>query len=401
MNTSKTTLKKPDVDVKKAPKQINKNGGGAPNWKLIITGAIAAVVVIALVVGICLENLKPRLVLTVNDEKVYMSDAMYYIYQAELNGSYMNSFYQAYYGSSYWDVTDDSGVTNRESAKTEVMKTMQQYEVLYQEAVDAGYKINDEDKESAKSDVKSIRKGLSLEQKNKMGMGKKALTKALEKKYCADRYKKDIIDGFDIDDEAIRKGVSYDEFRQYDIQYYTISTQTYDEEGNAASVDKDTLKAYKEELKKLAERAKTEDFDSLTPNAVEVTKEAEATASPEAATKEDTAQGTKEDTSYASTFTADGSFVAGDGTFTTDFEKVVTKLDNGAVSKVIETESALYLVKMINNDSDEAYEKEVENQITTEENTQFDTWYEEKSANYTITVNDDVWNDIELGSVVL
>lgn len=404
MNTSKTTLKKTDVDTKKKPKQISKDGGSVSNTKIIVTGAIAVVVVIALIIGISLENLKPRLVMTVNDEKIYMSDAMYYIYQAELNGSYMDSFYQAYYGSSYWDLTDDSGVANRETAKSEVLETMQQSEILYQEAVAAGYKINDEDKKSAKSDVESIREGLSLEQKNKIGMGKKALTKALEKKYCADRYKQDIIDGFDIDDDAIRDGVSYDEFRQYDIQYYTISTQIYDEEGNATAVDDETLALYKAELEELAKRAESEDFDSLTPNAVKATKEAEVTETPEEETDDsETAEESKdtEETDYNSTFTADGKFVVGDGTFTTDFEKIVKKMDNGAVSQVIETESALYLVKMIDNDDDAAYEEEVANQISTEENSQFETWYDEIYANYTVTLNDDVWSEVELGSVIL
>lgn len=395
MNTSKTTLKKTDVDGKKPIKKAGE--GSHTSMKAIILGAIAVAIVIALIVGISLENLKPQLVMTINDDKVYMSDAAYYIYEAEAQGSYMDQIYQAYYGSSYWDMTDDSGVANRDSAKANLETTIEQYEILYKEAVAAGYKINDEDKESAASDVKSIRKNFTLEMKNMTGLTKKAMTSVLEKKYCADRYKQDIIDGFDIDDQKIRDGVNYDEHKQYDIQYYMISTTSYDDEGNSVEADADTKAAYKAELEELAKRAATEDFDSLTPNAIEVTAEAEATAtpdttaSPEATTDPDAPV-------YNSTFTADGKFVAGDGTFTTDFEDIVTKMDNDAVSDVIETESGYYLVKMINNNDDEAYEEEVKNQIANEENTQFDSWYQDLVGNYTITINDEVWNDITMGN---
>lgn len=395
MNTSKTTLKKTDVDRKKPIKKAGEESH--ISMKTIILGAIAVVIVIALIVGISLENLKPKLIMTINDDKVYMSDAAYYIYEAEAQGSYMEQFYQAYYGSSYWDMTDNSGVANRDSAKASLETTIEQYEILYKEAAAAGYKINEEDKEKAASDVKSIRENFTFEMKNMAGMTKKAMTSVLEKKYCADRYKQDIIDGFDIDDQAIRDGVDYDEHKQYDIQYYMISTTSYDEEGNAVDADEETKALYKAELEELAGRAATEDFDSLTPNAIEAAAEAEATAapdttaSPEATTDPDAPV-------YNSTFTADGKFVAGDGAFTTDFEDVVTKMENDTISDVIETDSGYYLVKMMNNNDDEAYEEEVKNQITTEENTQFDSWYQDLAGSYTITINDEVWNSITIGS---
>ena len=404
MNTSKTTLKKTDVDKKKAPKKLGSDGSGASNLKWIITGGIAIVVVIGLIIGISIENFKPSLLMTVNDKKVYMDDVMYYVYNTESSYSYMDQIYQAYYGTSYWDQSSESGVSNRDSAKLELEQTIEAYEILYKEAVDAGYKINDEDKENAKSDVKSIRDALTLEQKNQLGMSKKALTSTLEKKYCADRYKQDIIDGFDIDDEEIHEGVSYDDFRQYDIQYYEISKQTYDEEGNPVDVDDETLKLYKEELEGLAERAKTEDFDSLTPQAVEAVKEleeAEASSEPADDTEDSEDAETEDEVKYNANFTADGNFVVGNGNFTTDFEDAVKTMKNDEISKVIETETSLYLVKMINNDDDEAYEAEVENQITSKENEEFEAWYEDIFAKYTITLNEKVWDSLELGSVIL
>ena len=64
MNTSKNT------DSSKAMK--NASAGTTIGLKGIIFGAIAIVLVIAMVIGMAFENFKPQLVMTVGDEKGYM-----------------------------------------------------------------------------------------------------------------------------------------------------------------------------------------------------------------------------------------------------------------------------------------------------------------------------------------
>ena len=399
MKTSKTTLQKPDVDGKKNLKKMEKDT--PTNLKAVIMSAIGIVLVVALVVGMAVENFKPKEIMSINKEKVTLGDAMYYLYTAEAQGNYMDSFYRQLYGQSYWDMQDEqTGQSYRDTAKLQAEQAIEQYFILYKEAVKAGYKVNSEDKKSAEKDVKEIRKNLTFEQKNKTGMTKGALTKALEKKYCADRFKQDTIDGFDIDDQKIRDGVKKEKFRQYDVQYYKVDTQTQDKDGNTVDVDKETKALYKAELEELAKRAATEDFDSLTPNAVQVTKEANSASSDETPEESPEASEDKDAKKYYSNFTADGKFVVGDGTFTTEVEKILKKMDNGEVSDVIEADGAYYLVKMINNNDDEAYETEVKNQISTKENEEFNTWYEKVFENYTIKLNGKVWDDIQMGSVI-
>lgn len=395
MKTSKTT------DADKSKVMSKSSAGSIVGLKGIIFGAIAAILVIAMIVGMALENFKPRLVMTVGKEKIYMNDAMYYIYQTEANYNYYDQFYRAYYGSSYWDIQGDSGVSNRDSAKTEVQNAIEQSNILYQEAVKAGYEVNDDDKKKAAKDVKEIRKALTVEQKNKTGMTKGALTKALEKKYCADRYKQDIIDGFDIDDAKIREGIKKADFRQYDVQYYFISTKSYDEEGQEKELDKKTKANYKAEMEELAKRAASEDFGMLTPDAEKATKEAAEDADSKEDKEEDSKEESSDATKYNATYTADGKFVVGDNTFTSDVEAILTKMENGQISDVIEGEDGYYLVKMINNDDEEAYENEVKSQISTEETNQFNDWYEGVFKNYTVKVNEKVWNEVTMGKMVL
>lgn len=402
MKTNKTTLKNSDVDGKKNLKVMEKERKPL-NISALIMCSLGAILVIAMIVGVAVENFKPRVAMTISKEKVTMSDAMYYLYTTEMQGNYMDSMYRQFYGQSYWDMQDEqTGLTYRDTAKQQAEQTIELYNILYREAVKAGYKVTKEDSKKAAKEVKEIRKNLSFEQKNKTGLTKGALTKALEKKYVADRFKQDTIDGFDIDDKKIRDGVKKADFRQYDVQYYSIPTQTQNDKNETVDVDKKTLEKYKAELEELAERAKTEDFDSLTPEAVKITKEANSPSSDDAKEESDDSKEESEDKDkdkYKSNFTADGKFVVGDGTFTTDVENVLKKMNNGEVSKVIEGKGYLYLVKMVNNNDDEAYETEVKNQITTEENKQFDTWYQDVFKKYTVSINSKVWDGVKIGEI--
>ncbi|SES72223.1 peptidylprolyl isomerase [[Clostridium] polysaccharolyticum] len=400
METNKTTLQNSDVDGKKNLKTMEKERKPL-NITALIMCSIGVILVIAMVAGVALENFRPRVAMTISKEKVTMGDVMYYLYTTEMQGNYMDSMYRQFYGQSYWDMQDEqTGLTYRDSAKQQAEQTIEQYNILYREAVKAGYKVTKEDTKKAQKDVKQIRKNLTFEQKNKTGFTKGALQKALEKKYVADRFKKDTIDGFDIDDKKIRDGVKKADFRQYDVQYYSIPTQTQNDKNETVDVDKKTLETYKAELEELANRAKTEDFDSLTPEAVKITKEANSPSSDESKDESDKSKDENKDKEkYKSNFTTNGKFVAGDGTFTTEVENVLKKMKNGEVSQVIEGQGYLYLVKMVNNNDDEAYETEVKNQITTEENKQFDTWYQDVFKKYTVSINSKVWDGVKIGDI--
>ena len=64
MKTSKTTLQKPDVDGKKNLKKMEKDT--PTNLKAVIMSAIGIVLVVALVVGMAVENFKPKEIMSIN-----------------------------------------------------------------------------------------------------------------------------------------------------------------------------------------------------------------------------------------------------------------------------------------------------------------------------------------------
>ena len=66
--------------------------------------------------------------------------------------------------------------------------------------------------------------------------------------------------------------------------------------------------------------------------------------------------------------------------------KTVKAMKNGAVSGLIETKDAYYVIKMVNNNAPAAYNKQCETVISQEEDTQFDAVYKNTiKAEYTAT----------------
>ena len=147
-----------------------------------------------------------------------------------------------------------------------------------------------------------------------------------------------------------------------------------DEEGNAVAVSEEEKAAALEKIQSIAETAKTaEDFTKVVD--------------------------TETDTSV--TFKEDGSFTEANGLFGDKVDKKVKAMKNDEISEVLEGEDGYYVVKMINNNSTASYDEAVEDAVTSAENEAFQKKYDEQSGNYTITVNDKVWDLIVLGNYTI
>lgn len=375
MNKTKATIKGKNNEKEKEVARLQQGVKGTPTGNLMKTmAAIGIVLVIAVCALVGYDQLKPQLILTVNDEKIYLNDAMYYIYNAEKMAEMYDGIYQQVYGSSYFDYVDEDGNTGNDLAKEEVMNNLTNDTVVYLMATDAGYTISDEDKKSGEEQYTEFAKNLSAKQKLETGMSQKELTNVLTKKAMADRYKKEIIASCNLDYDSIKGEISKEDYREYDVQYYYVSTMKSDEEGNAVAVSEEEKAAALEKIQSIAETAKTaEDFTKVVD--------------------------TETDTSV--TFKEDGSFTEANGLFGDKVDKKVKAMKNDEISEVLEGEDGYYVVKMINNNSTASYDEAVEDAVTSAENEAFQKKYDEQSGNYTITVNDKVWDLIVLGNYTI
>lgn len=311
-----------------------------------------------------------KLVVSVGDTKLNLEDVMYYIYAIESEGNYYDQMYQSYFGTGYWNMEYEEGVTMRDMAKDYVIDTAVMYQIFYEKALEAGYTLTEDEIATNKENVTSILEQLSDKQLEVTGFTEENLLAAQEKLALGSKYYDELVAGFDIDEDAIKAGISADDYRQYDTDYMFFATTTTDEEGNTTDVSADDKKAALKNAKAVAKAvAEGKTFDDL---------------------KESYSDATVDSLSFISSDDADEAY-----------KEAALKLENDQFSDVVEAEDGYYVIKMTNNNSTESYDAAVETAINDATAEEFDKQYEEIKSNYKVETNDKVWDDIVMGEVTL
>lgn len=360
MNNAKKSIKKAAAPVKKAPKQIN-----SKLW-FIVSVALSVI----LIAAIMFDQLYKRPIITIDGDKYYLEDLNYYFYEVESQYDYMSQLF----GTSYWDMSyDSSGATVRDIALQEAVNTALSNEILYREAISSGYSITEEDTTKATENVDTLFEGRLTEAIiKKNGFTKESLNDLLVKMEVVNRYREDKIESFDIDDEAIKATVDYEEFRQYDIETVFISTKTKDEDGNSiAMTEEEKATAYSKISDIYATAQSSEDWSTLL--------------------SED-----EKELIYSDT-----NFTANSSNFSEDFTAIIKGLSNDQISEIYEEENGYYFVRMINNNSTEAYDEEVENAIESEETSVFQEYYNKAIENYNYKVHKSGLRTLTMGNITL
>lgn len=392
MNSSKKIMNKQNSESAKAPSQAsaakgNKrlSDGGLSDTKKIVIGAICVIIVLVLCIGVGIQQFQPKVVLKVNNTKLTMDDMMYPIYERESAYLPYNEMYQMYTGKSIWennymgsDRNITSTVTNAIGIKQEVIDTETEYEILYQEAKKAGYKLSADDKKDVQEEVSKALKGLSFTQKLRLNISKGKLTKRFERRKLADNYKDAETKELDktVDEKAAVKDISKKDYREYKVQCYAFSNTTTDSDGNTKKLSDSEKSKLGKELQALYKKAAdAKDFSKLL--------------------KDDS----KSDIKFSDT-----SFTEKDGwSMVTDKKllKQIKAMKNGEISEVIKDEKSGYVlfVKMVDNNSQDSYKKACDSAVESAQNDAYDKWYQGILENYKVSTNSDVWGDVTIGSV--
>lgn len=361
MNNSKKTIK--------GPKKVSKKQFTI-NPKIWVV--LATVLGLSLVVGILFDQFYKRPLVTVDGEKYYLEDLTYQIYNTESTYDYINQMY----GGNYWDMpyNASSNMTVRDYAKVEMLNNMIYEQILYNEAVDQGYSLTQEELDKVDDDVSFVLEGLSDKVVTKNGFTDEYLTSIFSMNALANRYKQDVVDGFDIDDEAIKAEISYDEYRQYDIEYLYISTTKTDpDDYSQTPLDESEKKVALDKITALRDEALTsQNWSEIIP--------------------ED-----EKDVQYR-----ESNFLPKDTFFSEDLMNTMLDMDKGAITDVIEEEAGYYVIRMIDNNSAETYDRMVEEAITKKENDYFGDEYNNNIApNHTFEIHSNAVRNIRLGRITL
>lgn len=387
MNSAKKALKNQDNPVRLGDAGDKKNP--------VVLILVIAIVSIVLIAGVAYENLSPQNAVTIDGKKISINKMMYNIWNVESQYDYYDRIYQAWYQTSYWDMTADSetGATYADQAKDEVMNMEIQMTLLYEKALEEGYSLTDEETTEVEDEIKEITGHYTFWNRMRLGFTKSYLKKQLTRAKIVSRYREDLIDGFDVDDDAITAGFDKDEYKEYEISYYYAGIVKEDGDGNQEELPKKELSELTEELQALREMAGTaEDFSKLLGDGED---EESSDSDDNAADGEDA-----EDEKF--TYGTE-SFIEKDGWKYASDENcdVIKALKVDEISDVIvDKESGyMYFVRLEDNTSTETYDQEVKDAITDAEEEAFTEYYNELYAAHKVSINEKVWSSVTMGSV--
>jgi len=348
---------------------------------------IGAAVILALVmiVYIVWENHHTKYLVSVNGEKATIEEMMYDVYQVEEEYGYMAYFYAQLGYGDYWSMElGENGETVQEMAKEECMDSYVDGNVLYLEAVANGYEITEEDKAKAEEMRQAIIKSFTETDEETgeetvptevLGFSAEELTKVLEERVLAARYKEDVLASYGVTEADVVDSIDKEAFRQYDIEYFEISLEgTEDEEGNLLDItDEEKAKRF-DAIKAVMEQAKASDDWS---KVIEKDTDSE---SEEIVVEYDT----------------DG-FIADESVFDEDTTAMIMGMANGEVTDIVEADGYYYVIRMINNNSSERYEKEIDDAVTKKAEELYQADYDAVKAKYDVKIYDGDWSKVQLG----
>lgn len=338
--------------------------------------AIGVVVVLIACVYVGIDQMSPKVVVTVDNKKYTLNDVGYYIYQGELQGNYIANFY-AQMGTDYWNgELDDEGTTGADQTADSVMSEITRYATIYQEAVAKGYSATDEDKKTAQDETDTLTKDMTTKQKMITGLSEKEIYNAILEKTIAERYRKDVITSLKVDYDKATKDITKKDYKQYNFQYYFVSTKSTDNEGKETDMSDDQKAELKTKIEEIAKKAKTEkDFTKLIGE------------------DEKTIQ-----------FNEDGQLLAKDaGNENTGFDvkldTKITKMKKDEISEVLEGEDGYYVIKLTDNTSTESYDDAIQSAKDEADTNAFNEEYTNNiEPNHTTNINYDEWEKVPFGS---
>ncbi|HHT96841.1 MAG TPA: hypothetical protein GXZ90_02960 [Clostridiales bacterium] len=365
MNISKKTIKKPKNVIEKKQKKINK-------WIPIVLGSI----LITLLVGLVLfDQFKVRTMFTIDKDKYSLNDLRYYFYVIEAEGKKKDETYQALLQRSYWDseYNKSPDITMREYAKSQVLDLIIKYNVLYREALKNGYALTDQEKIDVEEKVDLlISEVISESEMEKNNFTRKYLQDMTSTMLLVDRFQEDLIKSFNIDYEAIKSEISFEEYRQYDLEYLFVSKNKADDAGNILPLDDSEKSDAHKTLEDVRDKA------AITANWFDL-------LSKEVPSLEHKSI----------------SFIKSDGQLTEDIKNSLVKLNNSDMSDILEDDNGYYLFKMIENKSTARYDKLIEDKNAAADLEAFAEYFEDISSNYHYSVNIDYLRSLRLGNFTI
>lgn len=311
------------------------------------------------------------------DAAVTMDQGSISMGEARLYAYVMRNQYEAYYGSSIWDMEVEEGVTLGDSMKGVITDQLVQMIILNSQAEDYGVSLNDEDNQAVEEYVENFKTNIGEDVMEKEGFTEDNIRSVVQKSTLAGKVSQAMFDAEEVEltDEEKADATC---IKVQHILISTTDTTKKDDEGNNVDMTDEEKEVYLAEQKEKAEealaRAKNgEDFQSLAD------------------------EYSSENAGFEFSFDKNGYDPVNMSSMVEPFYTAAWQLGEGEISDLVESQYGYHIIKCVSLNDEEATQAS----ITTAENNKKSTSLDEKvkqqvdEANY---IESEAWKAYKLVS---
>ena len=343
--------------------------------RIIALAAVAALAMTSFVGCGSIDN--SEVVATVGDSEITLGVANFYArYEQsayeEYYVSYQDYYQQQIYGSVIsetvmdWNAEQEEGVTLEDGYKDDIMTSLQQWYILEDHMDEYGVEITKDEMKAINKAAKAFVKANSDEVNEKISADKETVAELLKLMTISTKMQAAIKDATEVtvtDEEAAQKRLRYVEFAK----------STTSEEGETVELSKDEIKTLKKEAKAFRKAAKAN--GSLETYATE--------------------QGATSNTvTYGKDYAEDTY-----ATLPTEVYDAAEKLEENGFAKVIDTDSAYYVVQLESLMDADATATEKESLIDERKQEALTEQIEKWTEDTKIKVYDKVWDKVKMHDI--
>ncbi len=312
-----------------------------------------------------------------SDAAVTMDQGSISMGEARLYAYVMRNQYEAYYGSSIWDMEVEEGVTLGDSMKDVITDQLVQMIILSSQAEDYGVSLNDEDNQAVEEYVENFKTNIGEDVMEKEGFTEDNIRSVVQKSTLAGKVSQAMFDAEEVEltDEEKADATC---IKVQHILISTTDTTKKDDEGNNVDMTDEEKEVYLAEQKEKAEealaRAKNgEDFQALAD------------------------EYSSENAGFEFSFDKNGYDPVNMSSMVEPFYTAAWQLGEGEISDLVESQYGYHIIKCVSLNDEEATQAS----ITTAENNKKSTSLDEKvkqqvdEANY---IESEAWKAYKLVS---
>lgn len=289
-----------------------------------------------------------------SDAAVTMDQGSISMGEARLYAYVMRNQYEAYYGSSIWDMEVEEGVTLGDSMKDVITDQLVQMIILSSQAEDYGVSLNDEDNQAVEEYVENFKTNIGEDVMEKEGFTEDNIRSVVQKSTLAGKVSQAMFDAEEVEltDEEKADATC---IKVQHILISTTDTTKKDDEGNNVDMTDEEKEVYLAEQKEKAEealaRAKNgEDFQALAD------------------------EYSSENAGFEFSFDKNGYDPVNMSSMVEPFYTAAWQLGEGEISDLVESQYGYHIIKCVSLNDEEATQAS----ITTAENNKKSTSLDEK-----------------------